>query len=390
MKALTFASIILLMLGLAACPAACSASSLAGAPGDAGMDAGLDANDVAPEGDAGPGDPTVIAQGLTLASALTLVDSASKLFWVENAGGANPSVQNAIRSVPTSGGAPSLVLKPATGNVAGALASDGTSLYCAVEESSPDTDGSLGSTVQVQLTKTGLDGSNPTVVATATSNVGVTALFVASGTLFAQMGTSIAFVATSDTGESTQTLHTPGQVQGLYGADSTSLYYSVGGGVAPYPAPAGLDFYASPLNGSSANLLVNLSTSPGPSGAYVLAGVTVAGGTMYVAGGTGATATVLAAAASTPADGGAATTLATLDPWLIGSIVADANGMYITQTGLSATDPAGIYAVSLTTGATTLFRQDTLGPYALTMDAHDVYWLDDVTTSTQALHALAR
>jgi hypothetical protein len=218
----------------------------------------------------------------------------------------------------------------------------------------------------------------------------VTALFVANGNLFAQIGTGIAFVATNATGESTQTLHTPGQVQGLYGADSTSIYYSVTGGVAPYPAPAGLDFYASPPNGSSANLLVNLSTTPSPNGVYLLAGVAITNGAMYVAGGVGATATILEAALGAPADGGAVTTLSTLDPWLIGSVVADANGMYITQAGLSTTDPSGIYAVSLTTGATTLFRQDTLGPYALTMDAHDVYWLDAVTSTTEALHSLAR
>jgi hypothetical protein len=282
------------------------------------------------------------------------------------------------------------VLAPTLGSVMGALASDGTSLYYATEESTPDRDGSLAATVQVQLMKCGLDGSSPTVLASGTPNASVTSLFVASGTLFAQIGTGIRFVATSAADATMQTLHVPGQVEGLYGADATGLYYAVSGGVAPFPAPAGLDFYASPLDGSSANLLVNLSTTSGPSGAFVLAGVAVAGGNLYVAGGTNGTSAILAAPTGAPADGGAATTLAALDDWLIGSLVADASGMYVTQTGLSATDPAGIYAVSLTTGATTLFRQDAIGAYGLTMDAKDVYWLDDVTATTQALHALAR
>jgi hypothetical protein len=392
MKAPTFAGAIFLTLLLAAYPVACSSSNPGGAPSDGGADVTTvgDGNDVTPEGDSGPSDPTIITEGLTLATALTVVDSASKLYWVENAGGATSTVQNAIRSVPTAGGTPSLVLTPALGSVVGALASDGTSLYYSTQESTPDTDGSLASTVQVQLMKSGLDGSSPTVLASGTPNASVTALFVANGTLFAQIGTGISFVATSATGETMQTLHLPGQVQGLYWADSTGLYYAVGGGVSPFPAPAGLDFYASPLTGSSWNLLVNLSTASGPNGAFVLAGVAVAGGNLYVAGGSNGTSTILAAPTGEPADGGAATTLATLDNWLIGSMVADANGMYATQTGLSSTAPAGIYAVSLTSGATTLFRQDTLEPYALTMDAKDVYWLDDVTTTTQALHALAR
>ena len=380
----SLAPFALTALGLAS-PFACKSSAPAAASsGDddsganEGDDAGVDATaDTAlppyvPDGSYV--DDSIIATTLSNPTALTVVGQT--LFWIERDLSGNGL---GIKSVGLGGGTPaSVVTSP---GLDGNLASDGTSLYF----TGPIEEASAFSTVL----KCDLDGSGLTTLTQGQFSTGPTSvnqLFLVGGTLYFQ--STIAGTPGPTTilsGAPTPVpIPAPGAMTALYWADPSGLYF----GMQDHETHL-LDYETAPLAGNTNNDLFNT-----PDATVSPAGLAVVNGEVYIAtwtGGTSRSSTVLKLTAATPADGGAVTPLASLPNWTTSSIAADANGMYLSQVLYS--NAPGVYAMSMTTGATTLVKEDpSASAYGIALDATNVYWLEQTSRDTgqATLHAKAR
>jgi len=338
-------------------PGATTASGDAGTPSVEAIDSGVDA---------------ILPTGLTDPRSLTVVGN--QLFWIQQ--NEDGSGNGSIMSVGVGGGTPSAVVS--LPNLDLNLTSDGISLYFTSTASSP-----LGQS-QSTLWRCDLAGTH---LATVAQDVGTdfgwpgpdSQIFLVDGVLdvlASQIsGGELLLASISQAGVATfPPMPGPsgGTVMSLYWADQTGYYVSVSdgtGGVVFWNAGHELFHPSADQNARDYSLAV----VNGEAYLMTIGGAATSTGT---AGGPAATTAIWEAPATTAGNGGGATTVvASLPNWSSTGLAADAKGMYVTQA--VTTNAPGIYSVSVTTGATTLLKDDPSGSaYDLTLAPTTLYWFE--------------
>jgi hypothetical protein len=368
-------------------------SSGGGSGGGSGGSSGGSSGSSSGSGSGGGTDPTQLAGGLT--DPQSLIVAGSKLFWVEGQGTAT----SVIKSIPAAGGSVTTVVT--TANLAGDLASDGTSLYFGILNST---------TNKGEIDSAGLDGSGQKPLTTTiagwsgpTSQNGASDLFVVNGTLYFPgdpTGAGVLVVESMPTSGGTPTglfsassTSADTVLETLFGADSSGVTIAFGQ-VSLSTGMGSSNFGVVPLAGGAPSMLLSVPTAMATTTPFVNTG----GGVVDV----GGQLTYLSSVSSTnevfvekvAAAGGTPSQIADLKPWSAGWLVADANGIYVDQS--IASDAPGIYTVS-STGSTTLFEAAQVASVTtghareLVLDATHLYWIAGGFNGGQAtVHAKAR